>query len=89
MIGILIFTFVALMMALLTVFISEKFKKDSKEKEFEGLLPGLNCGVCGYGTCLGMAKEMDKDVSAYQKCKPLYGEKKEKLENYLRSHSLI
>ncbi len=87
MIGILIFTGIALVLALLLVFISEKYKVEDKAKAYEQLLPGFNCGACGYGTCAGLAKAMERDVNLYQSCKPLRGEQKEALELYLRSQS--
>ncbi len=89
MIGIIIFTLTAFIMGLLLVFISEKFKVESNEKKYEELLPGYNCGVCGYNTCAGMAKEMANDPSVYTKCKPLRGEALNEMEAFLRGNNLI
>ncbi len=87
MIGIFIFTGIALLLALLLVFISEKYQVEDKAKAYEQLLPGFNCGACGFGTCAGLAKEMERDVNLYQSCKPLRGEQKETLESYLRNQN--
>ena len=89
MIGIFIITVTAFLLAIFIMFISEKFKDDSKDKEFLRLLPGYNCGVCGYGTCQGLAQAMNENPQFYQKCKPLRGEALSEMENYLKGNNLI
>jgi len=89
MMAVLIITVTAFLLGLLIVFVSEKFKSDDKSAVYEKHLPGYNCGVCGYGTCIGLAKEMEKDAKLYEKCKPLRGEAKEKMEEYLREENLL
>ena len=89
MIAILIVTVTAFLLAIFIVFIANKFKDDRKEEMYERLLPGYNCGVCGYGTCIGLAKEMTHDVTLYKKCKPLRGEALKEMEAYLRGNKLL
>ncbi len=84
MIAILIVTLTALLLSFLIVFISEKYKSEDESKKIEKLLPGYNCGVCGYGTCQGLAQEMIQQPNLYQKCKPLRGEALTKMEAYLK-----
>ena len=84
MTGILILTLTALISSIILVTINSTInKEDPKEKEIESLLPGLNCGGCGFGSCHGMACQILKNKEAYKNCRPLRGEKKEKLEEYL------
>lgn len=84
MIGILILTLTAFILGIILVIINSfNSKENPKEKEIENLLPGLNCGGCGYGSCHGMACEILKNKDAYLNCRPLRGEKKEKLEEYI------
>lgn len=84
MIGILIITIVALILALILVFIDTKINKKTKDEEYLELLPGYNCGVCGYAGCKGMSEAMLDDIDNYKKCKLLRGEKLKELEEYLK-----
>ena len=87
MIGIIILTVAALIISVILVLLEDKLNKQDKEFDtIRELLPGYNCGACGYGSCGGMAKAILEDKEAYKKCKPLHGESKEKLEEYLQSH---
>ena len=84
MIGIIILTSVALILSILLVSVNTFInKEDERVKQIEDLLPGLNCGTCGYGSCKGMACEILKNKEAYKDCRPLRGAKKEALEKYL------
>lgn len=85
MVGILILTGTAFILSIVIVIVSSLVNKDSEQlQKIEQMLPGLNCGACGYGSCKGMASEILKNIEAYKKCRPLRGEKKEKLEKYLQ-----
>ncbi|HPF83596.1 MAG TPA: (Fe-S)-binding protein [Bacilli bacterium] len=87
MLGILILTVTALLLSILLVFVSSLVNKENpKIKEIENMLPGLNCGGCGFGSCNGMACQILKDKEAYKNCRPLRGEKKEALEKYLNEN---
>lgn len=45
-------------------------KADSKEKRLENLLPGINCGQCGFPGCSGYAKALASGKAAANLCKP-------------------
>ena len=84
--GILILTITAFILSIILVTVNSTINKENKdEKEIENLLPGLNCGGCGFGSCHGMACQILKNKEAYKNCRPLRGEKKEKLEEYLNN----
>lgn len=84
MIGMLLLTLTALLLSIIISAVSLLVGKDDKDiEEIEKLLPGLNCGACGFGSCKGMACEILKNIEAYKSCRPLTGTKKEKLEEYL------
>lgn len=88
MIGILIMTFVALLLSILLVFVDTfTSSKNQKSEEYLELLPGYNCGACGFGSCKGMSEAMCKNVLNYKKCKPLRGENLEKMEEFLNLDS--
>ena len=56
MIGVIIITVVAFILSLVLVFIEGAV--NTKEDKIRALLPGYNCGGCGYGSCDGMAKAL-------------------------------
>ncbi len=86
MLGILIVTIIALVFGIAIVFIEDKLSSDSDNvSKYEELLPGYNCGGCGYGGCHGMAEAMVEDIDNYKKCKPLRGEALKKMEEFVKS----
>ena len=85
MIGIIILTSVAFIFSILLVKLDDILKDHSKQDEaIEKMLPGYNCGACGYGGCHMLAQAIIEDSSNYKKCKALKGEAKQKLEEYLK-----
>ena len=56
-----------------------------KSEEYLKLLPGYNCGACGFGSCGGMAKKMCEDINNYKRCKPLKGEKLKEMQEYVNN----
>ena len=83
MIGIVILTVTALILSIILVLVDYLInKEDPKIKEIEELLPGLNCGTCGYGSCKGMANEILKNKEVYKNCRPLRGENLERIKKY-------
>ena len=59
-------------------------KEDPRVGEVTKLLPGANCGGCGFPGCSGMADSIvnggNKNLSA---CRPCKAENKEKIKEYL------
>ena len=59
-------------------------KEDPRVGEVTKMLPGANCGGCGFPGCSGMADSIvnggNKNLSACRPCKP---ENKEKIKEYL------
>ena len=59
-------------------------KEDPRVAEVTKMLPGANCGGCGFAGCSGMADSIvnseNKNLSACRPCKP---EAKEKIKEYL------
>ena len=45
-----------------------KVKTDEKEEAVLGLLPGNNCGGCGFAGCSGLAAAIDKGEAAVNAC---------------------
>lgn len=86
MIGIIIMTVLALILSLILVIVDTKLNKEDKSEIYLELLPGYNCGACGYAGCKGMSEAMLEDINNYKKCKPLRGEKLKKLEEYIKNN---
>lgn len=59
-------------------------KEDPRVAEVTNMLPGANCGGCGFAGCSGMADSLvnggNKNLSSCRPCKP---ENKEKIKEYL------
>ena len=81
MIGIIVLTLTALILSIALVFIDDKLNK--KANKIRKLLPGYNCGVCGFGSCDGMCNAIMEDLDNYKKCKPLKGEALQRMEEYI------
>ena len=82
MIGIIVLTITVLSFVL--VLIDDKLNKKNKRLEkIRGLLPGYNCGTCGFGSCEGMCNAIMEDLDNYKKCKPLKGDSLTKMEEYI------
>ena len=92
MIGIIMLTLIALVLSILIVLVEDKFNKESDndfEKRSFKMLPGYNCGACGFGSCQEMAKHMEKDHTLYKKCRPLKGDKLKEMEMFLVKEKTI
>ena len=51
------------------------------------MLPGLNCGACGYPGCSGLAEALvDLDTENVGLCKPATKEARENIATYLREY---
>ena len=82
MIGVIIITVVAFILSLVLVFIEGAV--NTKEDKIRALLPGYNCGGCGYGSCDGMAKALADKTGDIDKCRPMKKDEKEKLKEYIK-----
>ena len=61
-----------------------------KVMEILKLLPMTNCKACGYATCMAFAAALREGEITLNDCPPAwqesYGEKRDRLQNYLKSH---
>ena len=69
--------------------IADKFLKvevDERVQTVTSLLPGYNCGGCGFAGCSGMADALvSGKVTVVGTCKPCKPEQKEKIAEYLNT----
>lgn len=62
-----------------------KVEEDPKAKKIEELLPGVNCGACGFANCKQFAEKLANKEIAIDKCKITARDKEvvEKIENII------
>ncbi|NCA96312.1 MAG: electron transporter RnfB [Methanomicrobia archaeon] len=59
-------------------------KVDERVSQVTAMLPGINCGTCGYPGCAGMAEGIVKgEVKKVSQCRPSKPEAREKIKAYL------
>lgn len=59
-------------------------EEDHRIETVTGMLPGFNCGGCGFAGCGGFAQALvEKEVNSVSLCKPCKVERKEEIANYL------
>lgn len=62
-------------------------KEDNRIEEITKMLPGYNCGSCGFPGCSGMAEALVKgEEKTPDKCRPSKPEQKEAIVKYLEEH---
>ncbi len=71
MIGVVILTIIALVIGIIIVGIDNKYSKNDKVSKILKLLPGYNCGGCGYINCNNMASQICNNKECLYKCRPL------------------
>lgn len=83
MIGILIITIIGFIFGIILVNLESIL--DNNIEEIRNLLPGYNCGACGYNGCEDLAKEIDKNPELYKKCRVLRNENLKKMQEYIEN----
>lgn len=90
MIGIIIMTLIALLLSIILVNVDSYLNKNINiEIDFEKLLPGYNCGACGFGSCVGLAQAMLNSPENYKKCRYLKDDTLREMETYLRKQGKV
>lgn len=63
-----------------------KVEVDERVEKVTAMLPGYNCGSCGFAGCSGMAAAMvEGEVSNASACKPSKPEARQQIADYLAS----
>ncbi len=59
---------------------------DEKLDTINAMLPGLNCGGCGFTGCSGFAQGIvDGEINSLSKCRPCSAAKKAEILEYLKN----
>jgi len=82
---VLLFGGIALLFGALLAYVGNKFavKEDPKIKETNSLLPGVNCGACGYPGCENFAKALVEGKAELEACRPAKKDNKAKISELL------
>ena len=62
-----------------------KVEVDEREAKVTEMLPGYNCGGCGYPGCSGLAAALVGKETDCVACKPVKPDKKQEIIEYLNS----
>ena len=66
--GVLYLTLISFILGILIVVLN-RFINYSKVEDIKKLLPGYNCGSCGFGSCIGLAQELLNNKDSINKCR--------------------
>ena len=59
---------------------------DTRVEDITNMLPGFNCGACGYPGCVGFAEALvERKEHQVSKCIPSKADDREKIAEYLNS----
>lgn len=87
--GVLILLAIGAIIGLLLAVADKAFsvKVDERLDPLTNLLPGINCGTCGYPGCKEMAIGMLKgEVRFVSQCRPSRPEARQKIKEFLDTH---
>ncbi|MDY5251710.1 MAG: (Fe-S)-binding protein [Erysipelotrichaceae bacterium] len=59
---------------------------DTRVEDVTKMLPGYNCGGCGYPGCSGLAEALVNKEAEVTNCKPSNPQQKEAIKEYLATH---
>lgn len=62
-------------------------EEDNRITTVTEMLPGINCGACGYPGCNGLATAIIEKGANVDLCKPIKAADKEKLRQWLRNQA--
>ncbi len=58
---------------------------DTRVEDLTELLPGYNCGGCGYPGCNGLAEALVNSEADVTACKPAKPEQRDRVNEYLKN----
>lgn len=82
-------TLMSLIFGLGLAFAADYFhvEPDTRVDAIEGMLPGINCGTCGYPGCNAFANAIvDGEVESLNQCKPGKDKHYDPIIAYLKEH---
>lgn len=62
-------------------------EEDTRVADVTALLPGYNCGGCGFPGCSGFAAALVDGDAKVDLCKPAKADKKQEIKEYLEANA--
>jgi electron transport complex protein RnfB len=73
-----------LLLAIADVFF--KVEEDTRVEQITAMLPGLNCGACGYPGCVGLANALVLgDAKGPELCKPSTAKHRDRINAFMQT----
>ena len=63
-----------------------KVEVDPRIEKLTKMLPGYNCGSCGFAGCSGLAEDIIQNGGSINGCKPCSAKKKEEINQFLKEN---
>ena len=63
-----------------------KVEVDPRIEKLIALLPGYNCGSCGFPGCSGLAEDIIENGGTVNSCKPCSADAKAKINEFLKEN---
>lgn len=85
---VLVIVVAAVLLGLAIAFVSKKFKvkEDERAVKMLSMMPGANCGGCGYPGCSGLVDAVIRgDVTKVKTCKVITPQKAQEVVDYLNA----
>ncbi|MCI7622395.1 MAG: (Fe-S)-binding protein [Bacilli bacterium] len=79
---------VAIILGVVIAFVSDKFKVkvDERAEKALSMMPGVNCGACGFAGCSGLVDALvDGSETHVKRCAVIKPEKAQEVVDYLNS----
>lgn len=86
--GVMLLAGIAVLLGFLIAVVSKKFsvKEDPRQAKMLSMMPGANCGGCGYPGCNGLCEAVIKgEVSKIKTCKVISADNAQKVVDYLNA----
>ena len=79
---------IALVLGVVIAFVSEKFKvkEDERATKMLSMMPGVNCGACGFAGCSGLVDAViNGEETHIKRCAVITKEKAQEVVDYLNT----
>lgn len=82
---VLVLAAVGLLFGILIAILSKVFyvKEDTRVETVHQMLPGYNCGACGFPGCAGLANAIINEGASVDKCRPAKPDQKQAIRDWL------
>jgi electron transport complex protein RnfB len=85
-IPVLVLAVTGLLFGVLIAILSKVFyvEEDTRVEQVHEMLPGYNCGACGFAGCNGLANAIINDGASVNSCKPIKQDQAQLIRDFLK-----